>query len=114
MDDYESLSHSAWDCKYHVIFIPKCRRKALYVRLRPHLGEVFRSLANQKEARKITSCTFIIRSSSAAEIGWKLLVTTFQLQHHVLIRPDRSHGKYPPAKPGALCREPLKAAIRGR
>src|SRR6516164_8612214 len=45
MDDYESLSHSKWECKYHVIFIPKCRRKTLYVELRRHLGEVFRKLA---------------------------------------------------------------------
>ena len=30
MDEYESLSHTRWDCKYHVVFIPKCRRKALY------------------------------------------------------------------------------------
>ena len=30
MDEYESLSHSKWECKYHVIFIPKCRRKTLY------------------------------------------------------------------------------------
>jgi putative transposase len=51
MDDYASLSHSAWECKYHVIFIPKCRRKTLYVALRPHLGEVFRRLALQKESR---------------------------------------------------------------
>ena len=44
MDEYESLSHSAWDCKYHVVFIPKYRRKALYVQLRRHLGDVFRRL----------------------------------------------------------------------
>ena len=31
MDDYESLSHSKWECKYHVVFIPKCRRKTLYL-----------------------------------------------------------------------------------
>jgi putative transposase len=30
MDDYESLSHTTWDCKYHVVFIPKYRRKVLY------------------------------------------------------------------------------------
>ena len=41
MDDYESLSHSKWECKYHVVFIPKCRRKTLYGELRQHLGEVF-------------------------------------------------------------------------
>jgi putative transposase len=51
MDDYESLSHSKWECKYHVVFIPKCRRKTLYVELRRHLGEVFRRLAEQKEYR---------------------------------------------------------------
>ena len=51
MDEYESLSHSKWECKYHVIFIPKWRRKTLYQQLRQHLGEVFRRLAKQKESR---------------------------------------------------------------
>src|ERR1700758_2941338 len=51
MDDYESLSHTKWECKYHVVFIPKCRRKTLYAELRRHLGEVFRRLAEQKESR---------------------------------------------------------------
>ncbi len=51
MDEYESLSHSKWECKYHVVFIPKCRRKTLYGELRPHLGDVFRKLALQKESR---------------------------------------------------------------
>lgn len=51
MDDYASLSRSKWDCKYHVVFIPKCRRKTLYGELRQHLGEVFRRLAMQKESR---------------------------------------------------------------
>ena len=49
MDDY--VSHSKWDCKYHVVFIPKYRRKTLYGELRQHLGEVFRKLAMQKESR---------------------------------------------------------------
>ena len=51
MDKAESLSHSKWECKYHVVFIPKCRRKTLYAGLRKHLGEVFRRLAEQKESR---------------------------------------------------------------
>jgi len=43
MDDFESLSHSRRECKYHVVFIPKCRRrKVLYEQLRGHLGEIFR------------------------------------------------------------------------
>ena len=40
MDEYESLSHSKWECKYHMSFIPKCRRKTLYKEIRQHLGEV--------------------------------------------------------------------------
>jgi len=51
MDDYESLSHSKWECKYHVVFIPKYRRKMLYGELRQQLGEVFRRLAMQEECR---------------------------------------------------------------
>ena len=51
MDEYESLSHTTWTCKYHVVFIPKCRRKALYQELRRHLGEVLRKLALQRESK---------------------------------------------------------------
>jgi putative transposase len=51
MDEFESLSHTRWECKYHVVFIPKYRRKALYGQLRRHLGEVFHKLAAQKESR---------------------------------------------------------------
>ncbi len=51
MEEMESLSHTKWECKYHVVFIPKCRRKTLYGELRQHMGEVFRKLAIQKESR---------------------------------------------------------------
>jgi len=51
MDDIESLNHSVWECKYHVVFIPKFRRKVLFGKLRPHLGEVFHALARQKDCR---------------------------------------------------------------
>ena len=51
MDGAESLSHSRWECKYHVVFIPKYRRKTLYGELRRHLGEVFHRLAAQNESR---------------------------------------------------------------
>ncbi len=51
MDEYQSLSHTQWECLYHVVFIPKCRRRTLYAGLRKYLGEVFRRLAEQKESR---------------------------------------------------------------
>src|SRR5215813_12570817 len=51
MDEYQRLSHTKWDCKYHVVFIPKCRRKVLYGELRQHLGAILRTLAEQKDCR---------------------------------------------------------------
>jgi len=47
----ESLSHTKWECKYHIVFIPKCRRKAMYKMLRRELGGLFRGLAQQKECQ---------------------------------------------------------------
>jgi len=51
MDEAGNLNHTKWECKYHVVFIPKCRRRVLYGELRRYLGEVFRALAMQKESR---------------------------------------------------------------
>jgi putative transposase len=51
MNDAESLCHTKWECKYHIVFIPKYRRKALFKELRRHLTEVFRALATQRECR---------------------------------------------------------------
>jgi putative transposase len=51
MDVNESLAHTKWECKYHILFIPKYRRKALFGELRKHLGEVFKRLAAHKEFR---------------------------------------------------------------
>ena len=45
---YESLSHCKWDCKYHVVFIPKGRKKVLYGKIRKFLGPVFHELARQR------------------------------------------------------------------
>ena len=51
MDDVQSLSHTQWECKYHVVWIPKNRRKVLYGQLRQHLGEVLRELARRKDCQ---------------------------------------------------------------
>ena len=48
MKDYESLNHTKWDCKYHVVFIPKYRKKALFGALRKELGPIFHELVRQK------------------------------------------------------------------
>lgn len=51
MKEYQSLSHTRWDCKYHVVFIPKRRKKRVFGALRRHLGEIFRELAGHKESK---------------------------------------------------------------
>ena len=48
-DLYQSLSHTKWDCKYHVVFVPKRRRKVLFGNIRKALGPIFHALAKQKE-----------------------------------------------------------------
>ncbi len=49
MDATESLAHTRWECKYHIVWIPKGRRKVLYGHLRKYLGGVLRELARQRE-----------------------------------------------------------------
>ena len=50
MRSVNSLNHTRWECKYHIVFIPKYRRKVLFGELRRELGEVFHRLARQKES----------------------------------------------------------------
>ncbi len=50
-EDYHSLAHSKWDCKYHLVFIPKGRKRRLYGEIRPRLGQIFHALAEQKDCK---------------------------------------------------------------
>src|SRR5713101_683681 len=48
---YQSLCHSKWDCKYHIVFVPKRRRKVIFGQTRRQLGQIFHALARQKECQ---------------------------------------------------------------
>lgn len=50
MSEPQSLNHTKWDCKYHIVFIPKCRRKVLYGKIRQELRLILRELALQRES----------------------------------------------------------------
>ncbi len=50
-EPYKSLAHSKWNCKYHVVFIPKNRKKLVFGQIRKHLGPIFHELARQKECK---------------------------------------------------------------
>lgn len=49
MNEYKSLNHTRWECKYHIVFIPKCRKKSLFGQIREELGPMFKELASRKE-----------------------------------------------------------------
>ena len=53
MENVERLSHTLWECKYHLVWIPKCRKKTLYGPLRKYLGSLFKDLASQRECEII-------------------------------------------------------------
>ena len=50
MREVNSLNHTRWECKYHIVFIPKYRKKVLFGQIRKEMGEVFHRLARQKES----------------------------------------------------------------
>lgn len=53
MPEYQSLSHTRWDGKYHIVFIPKQRKKKIFGVLRRHLGELFHELARPRQATMV-------------------------------------------------------------
>ena len=53
MKEYQSLSHTRWDCKYHVVFILKRRKRKVFGALRRHLGQIFKELAQHKESKVV-------------------------------------------------------------
>lgn len=56
-DLIQSLSHSKWDCKYHIVFIPKRRKKVLFINKRGEIGKIFRELAKQKDCEILEGST---------------------------------------------------------
>ena len=53
MNDTNSLSHSKWNCKYHIVFAPKYRRQAIYGKIKKDIGQILRQLCKQKQVEII-------------------------------------------------------------
>lgn len=75
MKDYQSLSHTKWDCKYHVVFIRKYRWKKIFGTLRQHLGEAFRELEKQKESQIVEGHLMADHAHMCISIPPKLAVS---------------------------------------
>jgi len=73
MTDERNLNHSVWECKYHIVWIPKCRRKRLYGQLARHLGEIFHELARHKERSGCFCLKIVLKKRKLISVGRKTL-----------------------------------------
>ena len=68
--DHNHLNHATWECKYHVVFTPKYRKKALFGQIRRHLGTVFRELAQrERKLRNFLGHKFWARGYFVSTVG---------------------------------------------
>ncbi len=77
MDDDLSLSHTRWNCKYHIVFIPKYRRKAIYGKLRTDIGQILRQLCEYKDVEIIEAHAMPDHIHMLVRIPPKLAVSNF-------------------------------------
>ena len=76
-NDDNSLSHTRWNCKYHIVFIPKYRRKEIYGKLRRDIGKILRTLCEYKEVEIIEAHAMIDHVHMLLAIPPKIAVSTF-------------------------------------
>ena len=67
MKDWQSQAHVKWECKYHVVIVPKYRKKIIYGKLRHKIGKVFRQLCRQKEIELLEGRAMVDHVSYAVE-----------------------------------------------
>ena len=77
MDDDLSLSHTRWNCKYHIVFIPKYRRKAIYGKLRSDIGQIIRQLCTYKGVEIIEAHAMPDHIHMLVRIPPKIAVSNF-------------------------------------
>ena len=77
MDDDSSLSHTRWNCKYHIVFIPKYRRKAIYGKLRKDIGATIRQLCAYKDVEILEAHAMVDHIHMLVKIPPKIAVSSF-------------------------------------
>ena len=77
MDDAKSLAHTKWNCKYHIVFAPKYRRKIIYGKLKASIGKILRELCNWKQVNILEAEMCIDHVHMLVEIPPKMSVSSF-------------------------------------
>lgn len=75
--DESSLSHTRWDCKYHIVFSPKSRRKVIYGKLKKDIGKILRELCERKEVEIIEANACADHIHMLVKIPPKLSISSF-------------------------------------
>ena len=76
-NDDSSLSHTRWNCKYHIVFIPKYRRKEIYGQLRADIGQILSQLCQYKDVEIIEAHAMSDHIHMLLMIPPKMAVSTF-------------------------------------
>ena len=77
MQDSQSLSHTRWNCKYHIVFAPKFRRQAIYLKLKEDIGKILRQLCDQKKVTIIEATACVDHIHMLVSIPPNLSVSSF-------------------------------------
>ena len=75
--DEKSLSHTSWNCKYHIVLVPKYRRKVIYGKLRKDIGKILRTLCDYKHVEIIEAHAMPDHIHMLVSIPPKLAVADF-------------------------------------
>ena len=96
MHEWQSMSHVRWDCKYHVVIVPKCRRKLLFGKLRKQIGPMLRELCRQKGIELIEGHTMPdhVHMCLAIPPKYSVAYTIGFLKGKSAIRIHRQHVKH--------------------
>ena len=98
MSGNQSLSHTKWNCKYHIVFAPKFRRQAIYLKLKEDIGKILRQLCEQKKVSIIEATACIDHVHMLVSIPPNLSVSAFmgylKGKSSLMIFDRHAHLKY--------------------
>ena len=95
MKDWQSQAHVKWECKYHVVIVPKYRKKAIFGKLRQQIGEIFRQLCRQKEIELLEGHAMVdhVHMLLSVPPRYSIAMTVGYLKGKSAIRIHREYGK---------------------
>ena len=94
MKDWQSQAHVKWECKYHVVIVPKYRKKIIYGKRRPKIGEIFQQLCRQKEIELLEGHAMVdhVHMLLSVPPRYSIAMTVGYLKGKSAVRIHRDYG----------------------